>query len=1510
LKIVKIILRTGYVLFLVLAILLILTAAALRFSGYVQTQVAQYAAAEVSQLIGYPIQITKAKLSWPDRLVLSQLKVKDTFGTQMLDIEKLEIDFSWLNLTDSTNLNIDHVSLLKPKIIYEIDSLSGQQNLQEFIAKINKLTASSKPKNPKKRPQLFTIDKAEIVDGIFEYRYNKVKPRLQPGRFDESHFTIQNLNASIKDFLAIRDTISLKANISGVDKYTTMPIHKLKTDFLICNKSMIFADLMAHIGQTKIKEFLRFDYKKQSDMGDFFNKVLITARLDSSRLHYADIAHFIPDIKQYGDTWHLTGQMKGLVNNFKLSQAKVYFGQKSRLVGNFTLKGLPNTDKLYMDLAMKNSYVLVNDLKPYISTSTYTDMQPMQFVGLDGSFTGTRQAFKTNGSLQTALGQAKADLNLKLKPNKAQTEYAGRLQLENFRIGQLLGSGTQLENVSMDGKIKGIGLSVKDAVLEVDGEFKNIDYRGYKYHHVYLQGKLQKELFEGHAASKDSNLVLDMRGIVDLRNGRENFNISGNLHKVNLKKIKVSQQDVSLSTNFNLSFSGTNIDNVLGFARFHDLHLRIDDRRLHTDTLFVFSEKIGSLRDIVIDSDLARVHFDGNFTPSIAIQDVLALGREYKDYFFENKYKRNEYYRSKLVDRNKQYHINYSLNLLEAKELLAFFEPNIYMSDYSKLEGTFQMGNTVVLNAEGKIDSLSYGGYSFKNNEFDINTSKFIDSPEVLASGMVYSEKQKLNILAPTEKLVFEGAWDRDRIVFNSNLAQQNATNRADLNGTIQFTDFGLDLQFKRSKFTLLDKVWLINPENTINITASSLCLKDMTIENEGQILALNGTVSADSLETLRVQTTNFSLASIAPILDTDLQGTLNANATINNLFANMAIEGDMHIDSLIYKKIHIGNVAGTTVWDKADQNLNIQYSITRDQINALNLEGVYKPNQLENSLDLVANFNKTSLKIIEPFTQEIFSKFEGEAQGKIQISGTPTVPILEGELRVNGGRAQIDYLKAIINFDEKIVFEPNKISTDKLVLTDTEGHKGQLRGGVMYSNGLTKFRLNLNGELDNFKILNTTAKDNELFYGTAYATGNLSVTGPIDNIMIRANATSNKGTKIYIPLDGATSVSNADYIEYITSMPDSTLTTEAVSIKKTIKKEPSHISMDFNFNVTPDAYCEIQVDRKTGDNIKAYGQADLNLKVNTQGDFSLTGIYELQRGDYSFNFEGVVTKNFKILPKSKITWTGDPLEGDLDIRAEYTQYTSLAPIFPAGSASTGTSAATELNRKFPVSVVLKMKDRMLSPTISYDIDIKDFPRTSEFNNNVLAFKNRIGTDEQLLGMQVGSLLLAQRLSEQQSDILKFENFTNNFAEYLSNQLGKLASGDNFQLGINAGDFSTTNQNLINSMQLEFSYNFDDRLRINHSRSGLLGNNNQNNASGNGLIIGDWSLEWLITKDGRLRLKGYNRNTPNVFQNLNNYITSYGASLVYTKSFKKLFSNKKVMPKDTTTKEKTIVMQQ
>ena len=78
------------------------------------------------------------------------------------------------------------------------------------------------------------------------------------------------------------------------------------------------------------------------------------------------------------------------------------------------------------------------------------------------------------------------------------------------------------------------------------------------------------------------------------------------------------------------------------------------------------------------------------------------------------------------------------------------------------------------------------------------------------------------------------------------------------MNGTLRFIEDGLELQFKKSKFKLLEQNWNINPDNLVTIIGNEIKSKDLIINNLEQFIALDGLISPDSLQPLKFRAKNF----------------------------------------------------------------------------------------------------------------------------------------------------------------------------------------------------------------------------------------------------------------------------------------------------------------------------------------------------------------------------------------------------------------------------------------------------------------------------------------------------------------------------------------------------------------------------------------------------------------------------------------------------------------------------
>ena len=1507
----------------------------------VQTRLAQKGAAWLSEKLRFPVDIQGVSIKWFDSLTLEGVRITDRQGQPMITVGRLDANYNLRNLLDSSahNLHLDEVVLYKPDVRMIKNRTNGDTNLDDFIARIEELTADpTKPSVPNQNVP-FTISHIHLVDGAYTLEDPREPFMRDPKSFDYNHFTLKNLTAEVSNFLVLGDTIAFEAKgLSGIDRDSRIKIRQLDTRFLYCNTKMELGRLYAHIGNSIIRNELVFLYDKPSAFGDFNSRVLLRARFRDSKVLSKDLGFFSDYLRGLNETWLLTGNFTGTVNDFRLNNTDLRFGPngRSRLAGNIAWKGLPDMDKTTVNFAFAPSVVNMADIRQYYPDSSFNHtIQKLGTASFNATFVGAFDNFKTQGTFRTAIGNVTGDLALKLADKSTLTTYTANLRGDNLDLGRLINDPDQFGKLDGEGRIVGHGTDLEQASIDFNGQFRRFGWQGYDYKNVDAKGNLQKAIFEGQLHIHDPNLAFELDGLFNLKAPRNRYDFRGTVQHADLRALGYLSDSLTVKTTLDIRLEGRKLDDMVGTATFDNAVLGLNRQHLTVNKLTLFSsieqqlvpaydslrrDSISTQRYFNLDSDFLAMRLQGTFQPQRTIDDLKRLAREYQLHFQGDAAGMQAYYEKKRQPTSqfaeqkgtfvpKRYGIDYQVITKNSTPLLNFLAASAYVAPATRLEGRFTADNTSFLTATVKTDSVRFGTIGFGPTDLDLTTSKFTYDQDVLASAVISSKRQLFSSLLPTRNLQVEASWDVDHIDFTSDIEQADSSNKfvnhADLNGELRFKGDAIDLTFRQSKVRVLDGDWVLNPQSLIRKVGDEYTIRNLSLLNENQLVQASGKISPDSVQNLDVEAQNFLLASLNPLLNTSLGGTLNGTLTIRNFYDTPIIESALAVTALSYQKALIGDVRGQGTWDQLAKRLNVDARINRNGTDVLTLIGTYTPQLKTNPLALKANLNNADLGLLEPFTTGLFSNLGGIASGAVSVRGTPASPVLMGQVAIKGGRGRFDYLKADFSFDDNVYFGENEIITRQLTLRDPQGNTALLRGGV-YHEGFRYFTLGFDADFKNFKILNTAAKDNDAFYGQAVVTGKAELYGPTDNLTIRANVTSNKGTRIFIPLDGATSVAADDQIRFVNLSSTSSGNQANQPTNRPVNQSEgdidlSRIQMDFNFDITPDAYCEIQLDRQTGDIIKAYGQGRVAMKVDTKGDFTMTGNYEIQKGDYTFTFQNIINKRFQIRPNSRITWTGDPYGALLDVTAAYTQYTSLAPLLPVQK----TNVSADQSRRYPVDLVIKLNGELGNPAISYDLDIKEYPSSSDFRQAVTAFESRIQSNDQELTRQVSSVLLFNQLLSENTNLFDQgqvnSGVANSVSELLSNQISRLASNlnENLDIGVSFGGFTsgTQNENLLNNLQLRFSYRLlNDRLRISRDGGFTYGQSQYNAAS----LLGEWTLEYFITSDGRFRAKVYNRNQQNILSqystNLSTISTGGGLSLLYTRSFNTLFGGKHNAP--------------
>ncbi len=1446
----------------------------------VQTRLSQRVMNRFGAVSGFTIRHDRLHFVWYDRLRIEGLLILDPAQNVMIAAERLQVNFNLNSLLARNEINLDGARLQNTQVnlIKLQHDTVRDLNMNLFIAEINRATASGKGGGGGANVNIGEI----VLDQSSLSYIDPFKDSIATG-FDYQHFRLGIPTAEVANFKVIGDTLQMQVrSLVAEEQRTGLAIKELRTFFRISQRGMEFYEAHLRVNNSEINDTVAFFYEQQADLGDFNNRVTLLVKLKNTVIDPADLDLFAPGVRFIGHRLYAEGTIRGRVKRLVYEQMNVRMGN-TQLTGRLQMDGLPAIDETFMQIDLRDSRVNFNDLETILGKTITQQLRPLGQLSLSGSFTGFVNDFVAKGVFQSTLGKITSDINLKINPTDAdRSEYRGRLQLTNFDLGTFLGDTALFQRVTMAGEIRGKGFSVSSTDFVLNGQIPSIGIRGYTYTRITTNAEFASQLFNGDVTIDDPHLQLKATGTIDFRERRDAVKIRATLDTAFVDKLGFIREPLFVRTELSIDSRGLQLDSLFGDATFNQTTIAYRGNQISLDSIRIRSELANSVRSLSLESSIANVSLTGTYAYTTLFSDLQKLILEFGLNIQNDQQKLRDYYAAKPATEN-TYEADFAVLLKTLAPVSHLIGRPIELSKNTQLTGNFSNGYTSRLRFYSHIDTVYFQGKEFDDVSIDFNGSKIRDSTDVLAMLTIASHEQRLSKALITQDLLLEAIWNGDHIDASLDVDQKGYEHSANIRAEVDFDRDSTFITFGPSAVRLLGTVWRVSDANRTRIRADEWAIQNLKFSNANQSVSLDGHISRDPDKKLNLQVNDFSLNVLKTLTGLDLTGTVNGEVTAGDLYREPYVQNDISVSELEIDQFLIGNVTGTTQWNRSENRFDINLLIDRLGDRTLSVGGYYRPSE-KDGLYLIGRLDKTNLKLAEPFLRGIFSKMDGTLTGQYTIRGSFREPRIEGEGKIENGRLTVDYLKTDYLVGGILAMSPSQIIFRQVELTDAFGSRGNL-SGYLEHRYFRDMRINLEGQFRNLQVLNTTNKDNDLFYGQAYATGQLSFTGPLANMKISATARTEKKTRIFIPISGAKTVERKEYIQF-TPFSDTAYAKKA-AVQTARKVQTSGLTMDFNLDITPDAYAEIIFDIKAGDIVRGYGKGDIKLQLDTKGEFNMFGVYEFERGFYNFTLYDIINKEFSINKGSRITWYGSPYTGTLDLDASYRQLASLSPILTDQTLS----SASAVRRKYPVEVLLSLDGPMLSPQINFDIAAKDLPdnlvaedgRSVRLQFEFNAFKARL--DEQELKRQVFSLIVLRRFSPPDA-FATSGSLYNSVSELLSNQLSYWLTQVDSNLEIDL-DLGTLDQESFNTFQLRLSYSFfNGRLRV--TRDGTF--TNQSNRSDVASLAGDWTVDYSLTADGKFKVKMYSRSNFNqVVSTLGNQnAVTTGVSLSHTQSFNRI----------------------
>ena len=1428
-----------------------------------QTYLGNKATNWLSRELKTEVKIERINIDFFHALSLKGIFIKDLKNDTLLYAEQIQCDIKELNLKQR-KIHLKKIELINATakaITYKNDSLPNYQFLVNYFS----ATADTAVSEP------FDFDYGNIHLTNINLIYKNENDTSKSKGINYADISVKQFNGEIDGLFINKDTVRVQLNDISLKESCGLAIEKLSTRVKISPTGVYLDSLFLKTEHSLLSGHYYMKTQNWNDYSDFLNRVKLDLFLkDSSEISIQDVGYFADILADDPDKIKLTGSINGKINSLYGKAIKLKFAGQTKYVGNFYLQDITDISNSFFHLNIDELKTNANDLAqlhipPYNSNQTLQIPDIVKKLGnisYKGLIIGKLNDIIAKGKLISNIGNIETDASIKnLTDAKILPQYQGKLKTQNFNLGLILGN-KDIGMVSMDIEIEGKGFSIDQLEASLIGNVQQLNYNNYDYKNILLTGDFAKKRFNGKFECKDENADLDFYGSADLNNKIPELDFISTVNKLNLTKLHFIKSDsviAEFSSQAAISLKGSDIDHMTGRINFDNSILTYNSSIYKLSVFDLTLDQLDELKSIKFSSGIADATIKGNF-------NLTNLSGAFKQVF-------NQYYPTFISSdkSSKKYYDNFDFNLKIKKFNLinGLFFPELNISPKTVISGKFDASdNFVQLNSSS--DLISYSGKTVKYFELDLKSNSLKGLNLSLASN-------KINITdsLSLDNFLFKANSLDTKTSFGINWDNQLPKNKytGTIDANLDFNKSGMELVFDKIHLTVADSNWYLSKSNLIKLdTGGCLSIDTLELYNRDQRISVSGKVSKNDNDKLNLSLYKFKLRQLNAFVassGTSFNGFLSGNISIADVYKKVKFLSNLDFDHLEINDKQIGSGEIDSRFDSDKECVTIlgkfrkQYStgtIVDTNFRNLYFKGNYFPTKKDNNIDLVIELKTLDIAIAQPYVKGVLSFGKGYVSGKANVTGSINKPLINGNISLESVRnLRVDYLNTFYTASGNILLEPDRFAFEGISLFDANGKQASVWGNIFHDN-FKNLKLDFDITTNKFMVLNTNPLINPSYYGKAFVTGNVGIWSQDDNINIEANVKTEKGTLFNIPLAGTEEVAENEFITFIKKDTSKSNISE--------KNDLSHINMVFNLEATRDADIQLIFDEKAGDVIKANGNGMIKMNINTQGNFEMFGTYAINDGSYLFTLENFINKKFDIESGSTIKWTGSPYNAEINITANYKQRASLNPFFPnvtqsAGSSTSGTDGASsnkttgsndDVNKRYPVECKLYMKDKLLTPEITFGISLPTV--NEEKRQQVMGYIN----NEQELNRQVFSLLLLKSFVtplalNAQSGVNAGNAVGANATEMLSNQLSNWLSqlSSNIDVGVNytpGSSLSNEELDLALSTQL-----FNDRLSI----DGNVGLNNNTQTKTNN-VIGDVNIDYKLNDEGKLRIKAFNRS--------------------------------------------------
>lgn len=1320
----------------------------------------------------------------------------------------------------------------------------------------------------------WNVEVGEIALSQNTISYMEGDARPEEGQFDPQALEIKELSFSGSDIFVKNG--SAGANLEGLSFTETSGIELRNLGFSasIDDRSLSLEDLEAQLNESELEGYIRVTYNSIDELMEVPENSIVEARIQRMSISPEDILRIQPDLRaneymQSLSRKRIDGHLHaaGSLADLEIPDAEINWGGSTSVTATGRVANLMEPENMHFDFPELVIISTRADVVQFISEEDLGINLPPE-LRVSGSIRGSTQDMQATASLNTSHGDIDLDGSF---VNQEQIAFDADLEVRNLDLAYLLDNDQLGElNLTLTGKGEGANINTLDAHLETI--ISGFRYNDYPLEQVRITGEISNGRGPVTMQYKDDNLDLDMESLVILDSISPQINMNLDVAGANLQALGLSPRNVRVAFDLDGSFRGNANQYDINAEIIDGVTVYNQDSYLLGD--FGFSARVRPDSTAMdISNQIVDVRLRSNADPGSFAR---ALQRHYQSYLSDE---------IEVDTVNHPVNLQFHAQVRQNPILDEVFFTNLQELDTMNIDVEFHERNRSLaarvdlpfINYMGsKLDSLSLSMDSDPENfQFDLGFRS-------LNAGPVAIRKTSLEGILEdkTFYLDFNSFYDQEHLVH----IQSEMTRR---NDTVNFT---LD----PSEVILNSSLWEIPESNQILISKNFMAFEDFHLTRKDQRMEITDDREGVEKDHIAIRFDNFRLASFLSYLNPEEKlatGRLNGGLTIEEPFGTTGLLASLGINDLNVLEVPMGNL---TMEASEMANNEYTFDLGIKEGNAdLDLTGTFQPSEEGAWWDTELALNEIQMVVLEGFSLGEISGAEGSFSGNIQLSGTLAEPEYEGSLNFEDAGFTVVKLDAPFMLqDETINLDSKGIYFEDFNIEDPEKNQFTVQGEVL-TESLLNPEFDLNLQATDFMLMNSTSEDHDLFYGKAIFDIDAQVTGTLNvpKISLDLDVGSNTNLTYIIPESNVGIEAREGIVLFVNRKDPDDILTQTREESYTV----TGMEIDALLSIEEDAVFNVIIDEQTGDNFQVTGAGDLNFNIFANGRTTLSGRYEMSGGHYEMNLYGLVNRRFEIVEGSSITWAGDPFDANLDLRARYRVETSASSLMAAQTSGAATSVRNRFRQELPFLVYLNIDGELMQPVLSFGLDMPE-EEQGAIGGQVYGRVQQVNQQEQELNKQVFSLLVLNRFyPEAGSDgsgggtmAMARDNLNNALSDQLNLLSNNLLGDTGFQLdfGLDSytdyqGDSPQERTQLDITAEKSF---MNERLVVRVGSEVDVQGSNQ--APGETTpLIGNVSIEYLLTEDGKWRLKGFRRNR---YENvIEGQIIASGLALIFAREFNK-----------------------